>query len=71
MIAPVSQEASETSRTHRRLRRARYFIASTLFKRRSQRTGGAKPISARRAWLFAAWVVVVTGIYFATMLGLL
>ena len=29
----------------------------------------APPIPAWRAWLYVAWVVVVTGVYFASMLA--
>ena len=71
MIAPLDQMDAETVETRRRLKQARRLVASTLFKHRAEPTVPASPISAWSAWLFAGWVVIVTGIYFATMLGLL
>ena len=71
MIAPLEQVDAETAETHRRLRLARRLVASTFFRHRPEPIENAPPISAWRAWGFAAWVVIVTGVYFATMLGLL
>jgi len=70
MIAPLGRMDPETTRTRRRLRLARRLVASAFFPYDADPTGNAPPIPAWRAWLFTAWVVIVTGLYFATMLGL-
>ena len=71
MIAPLGQMDAETAETRRRLQLARRLVASTFFRHRREPTKDTPPISALAAWAFTAWVVIVTGIYFATMLGLL
>lgn len=71
MIAPLEQMDSETTQTRRRLRLARRLVASTFFQHDPDPGENAPPIPAWRAWLFTAWVTIVTAIYFATMLGLL
>lgn len=69
MIAPLSQAGPKTARRRRRLRRAHRLVASTFFERPLERTRDVPPIPAWKAWAFAGWVVIVTTIYLATMLG--
>ena len=71
MIAPLDQMERKTSELHRHLRRARRLVASTFFSRKPAPTDDAPPVPAWQAWLFAAWAVFVTALYFATMLGFL
>jgi len=68
MIAPLGPMDPETTRT--RLRLARRIVAAAFFPHDADPAENAPPIPAWRAWLFTAWVVLVTGLYFATMLGL-
>ena len=69
MIAPLEQRVAETTKTRRHLRLARRLVASTFFRRDPQPGENAPPISFWRAWLYAAWVAIVIGVYFATLLG--
>lgn len=69
MIAPLGQGNTDTVESRRRLSRARRLVAFTFFQYHSQRGENVPPIPAWRAWIFAGWVVMVTGWYFATMLG--
>jgi hypothetical protein len=69
MIAPLDQVDAETAETRRRLRLARRLVASTFFQHRPEPREDAPPIPAWRAWGFTAWVVIVTAVYIATMLG--
>ena len=69
MIAPLGRTDTETAAVRRRLQRAHQLIACTFLKHGLEPAEHAPPISAWRAWLFTAWVVIVTGVYFATMLG--
>jgi hypothetical protein len=71
VIAPIDRADRESAETHRCLERARHYIASTLLRHRAEQAEHVRPVRAWQAWLFAAWVLTVTGIYFATMLGLL
>jgi len=71
MIATPRQISPEAVETRRRLHRARHVVASTFFRHDSESMERVPPISAWRAWLFAGWVVLVTAVYLATMLGLL
>ena len=70
MIAPLRRASTETIELRGRLRRARRVVASAFFNRDRKPPENAPPISAWRAWLFAGWVVIVTGAYFAATLGL-
>ena len=67
MIAPIRQ--SKAPPKTRMMQHARHLVAATLLRRRSGPAEAVPPVPAWRAWLFAAWVVVVTGVYFAHMLG--
>jgi hypothetical protein len=71
MIAPLDQMDAATTETRRRLRLARRLVAVTFFARPLDSIEDAPAIASRRAWLFTAWVVIVTAAYFATMLGFL
>jgi len=71
MIAPLGQGNTDTAESRRRLSRARRLVAFTLFQCHSQPSENVPPIPAWRAWVFAGWVVIATGVYFATMLGVL
>jgi len=71
MIAPLEQMDTETTQTRRRLRLARRLVASTFLQHGRKPTENGPAIPAWRAWVFTAWVVIVTGLYFGTMLGLL
>jgi hypothetical protein len=67
MIAPASQ--TDGRPPSRGLRYARRLVASTLLRRRLPGWGNSAKIAAWKAWLFTAWVVVVTAVYGAYMLG--
>lgn len=68
MIAPIHQpETAQMSPTVRRARR----IVGSLLSDESDSTAGNPPLSAWKAWLFAAWVAVVICAYFAFMAGVL
>ena len=69
MIAPLGQASPEATRRRGRLFRAHRLVAWTFFERRAEATRDVPPIPAWRAWTFAGWVVIVTTIYLATMLG--
>ncbi len=71
MIAPLEQMDTQTAQTRQRLRLARRLVAWTFFQQRHTPAENGPPIPAWRAWLFTAWVVIVTTVYFATMLGFL
>ena len=71
MIAPIDQMDTKTSELRRHLRRARRLVASTFFARKANPTDGAPPVPAWQAWIFVAWVVTITALYFAAMLGFL
>jgi len=69
VIAFYRQEESTPSTPH--VRRARRLVASTFLQRQGDSADSAPPVAAWKAWLLAAWVVAVTLLYFAGMLGLL
>lgn len=68
MIAPIRQP--ETAKMSPTVRRARRIVGS-LLSDGSDSTAENPPLSAWKAWLFAAWVAVVICAYFAFMAGLL
>jgi hypothetical protein len=49
---------------------ARRLVASTLLRQKTSPAGHGPPMPAWRAWLLAAWVVMVVAAYFASMVGL-
>ena len=65
MIAFYRQTDESTSTMA--VRRARRLAASSLLSQESPPARSTPPVAAWKAWLFAAWVVVVTGVYFAHM----
>ena len=67
MIAFYRQTDGPTSTTA--VRRARRLVASSLLEQESHPACSTPPVATWKAWLFAAWVVVVTGFYFAHMFG--
>ena len=69
MIAPI--EGPKATASSPGVRHARRLVASTLLKRRSHPTDRPGLMSAGRAWLLTAWVVVVAAVYFVCMAGLL
>jgi len=69
MIAPLRETETATLETRQRLHRARQLIASTLLRPDPYPEESARPVAPWRAWLFAAWVVVVTAVYLAYMAG--
>ena len=69
MIAPLRPPEPEVVYKHRRLRHAYRMIASTFLPEQVYSGDNPPPVSARRAWLFAGWVVIVTAVYFVIMLG--
>ena len=71
MIAPLDQMDAKTARLRRRLEQARRLVAATFFSHEANPTDNAPRVPAWQAWVFAAWVLVVTALYFATMLGFL
>ena len=71
MIAPLDQMDPKTAELRRRLRKARRLIAARFLRHDADPTDEAPPISAWQAWAFVAWILIVTAVYFATMLGFL
>ncbi len=71
MIARLEQFDVDTGRAGRQLELARRVVASAFYPLEGEPAEPAPPVRAWQAWLFAAWVVIVTGVYFATMLGLI
>lgn len=71
MIAPLRSTDPQTHQGRRHLGEVRRALASAFFSERSAPTDEAPPIRAWQAWAFTAWVLGVTGIYFACMFGLL
>ena len=71
MIAPLDQMDPKRAELRRRLRRARRLVAARFFHHDADPSDNAPPVPAWQAWVFAAWVVIVTAVYFATMLGFL
>lgn len=69
MIAPLGRGNPKTARRRRRMHGAHHLVASTLLEQGSEPNEHALPVAAWRAWAFAGWVVVVSGVYLATMLG--
>jgi hypothetical protein len=69
MIAPLDQMDTASIEKRRLFHRARRMIAHALLPASVGREVRAPRISAWRAWLFAAWVVTVTAVYFVRMLG--
>ncbi len=69
MIAPLDQASPKAARRRGRLRRARRLVASTLFEPHVDLGRDIPPIAVWRAWAFTGWLLIVTGIYLATMLG--
>jgi len=69
MIAPLGRTDSERAKRRRRLHGAHRLVASVLLAHASEPTENAPPVAAWRAWLFAGWVLLVTGVYSAAMLG--
>ena len=71
MIAPLRLPEPHTSRRSRRLHEAHHVVAAALLDPQPESSEKIRRIPAWRAWLFVAWVAVVTGVYFASMIGLL
>ena len=69
MIAPLRLPEPHTSEQGRRLHEAHQVVAAALLDPQPEPSDKAPPIPAWRAWLYVAWVVVVTGVYFASMLA--
>ena len=67
MIAPLRQ--TDPPRVGRRLREAHRFVAKTLLARRRHKVPDAPSAPAWQAWLFAAWALIATTVYFCAMLG--
>jgi hypothetical protein len=69
MIAPLRQ--TDPPPVGRRLREAHRFVAETLLASRRRKVPDAPSVPAWQAWLFAAWAIVATTVYFCAMLGCL
>jgi hypothetical protein len=67
MIAPLRPPETTAGRVSRRLHQARDFVASTLLRKPSADVG--PPIAAWKAWIFVAWLVIVTATFAVSMLG--
>ena len=68
MIAPIKQVETKARGRRGRLKDAYRSIAATFLPADRGATDDPPPVSPVRAWLFAGWVVIVTGIYFVMML---
>lgn len=62
MIAPIRDYDSKSTAARRRLSRARRAAASSLFNVEPEQQHVA-PITAWKAWLISAWMVVVVVCY--------
>ncbi|MFH1264837.1 MAG: hypothetical protein ABIK89_03875 [Planctomycetota bacterium] len=69
MIAPLGRSNPKAVGRRRRMHGAHRLVVSTLLEQGSKPIENAPPVAAWRAWTFAGWVVIVTGVYLATMLG--
>lgn len=70
MIAPFREVDTEIAESPGRSSGVRQIVAAMLERKRPPEDT-PPPMPAWRAWMFAGWVVVVTAVYFATMMGLL
>jgi hypothetical protein len=70
MIAPLPGSQPPQLDESRPLEEARRWIASTFLRNRSSQDDHAAPVRPWKAWLFTAWVLIVTAVYFAGMFGL-
>jgi hypothetical protein len=68
MIAPIKDLDPKTTGQRGRLKEAYRTIAATFLPGDHHATDDPPPIGRVRAWLFAGWVVIVTGVYFVVML---
>ena len=71
MIAPLRLPEPTTAEESRLLHEAHQVVAAALLEPQPESGAKGPPIPARRAWLYVAWVVGVTAVYFASMIGLL
>ncbi len=71
MIAPLRQPDSWTPEVRRQLRAAREMVATTRLQPAAERVSPVPPVPRWAAWLFTTWLVLVTALYGAYMLGLL
>lgn len=69
MIAPLQEEEKEAPVRSPALRRAHLLLAATFFRTPSHSAETSPAIPAWKAWIFAAWVVIVVALYFAAMAG--
>ena len=65
MIAPYRKTKNPSSS----MRRARRMVASTMLSDEAESRKSRARVPGWKAWLFAAWAVVVTVAYFAYMSG--
>jgi hypothetical protein len=70
MIAPLKSPRSTGDAVSRPLREAHRWVASTFLPDCSSSNDRGPPVAPWKAWLFAAWGVVVTVVYFMELLGL-
>jgi hypothetical protein len=69
MIAPLRLPDAVATEEDRRLDEARHVVAAALLESEPRPAERAPRIPAWKAWLFTAWVVVVTAFYSAAMIG--
>ena len=67
MIAPIQKTEQRPRRTG--IHYARQLVAASLLKKRAYRDDNAPQIAPWKAWLTTAWIVVVTAVYGAYMIG--
>lgn len=68
MIAPLRVPDTCTDEEGRHLHEAHRVIAATLLAPKAEDEGVA-PVRRWRVWLFVSWLVVVTCVYFVSMIG--
>ena len=67
MIAPIQKTPQRPRRTG--IHYARHLVAASLLKERTYRDDNAPRVAPWKAWLLTAWIVAVTAMYGAYMIG--
>ena len=67
MIAPIQKTPERPCRTG--IHYARQLVAASLLRMRAYRDDTAPKIAPWKAWLTTVWIVVVTAVYGAYMIG--
>jgi hypothetical protein len=69
MIAPLRGYQPPQSDDQGPLRDAHRWIAAKFLPEESSAPDKVRPIASWKSWLFVAWILFVTAVYFANMFG--